>query len=394
MLSSRPPYHEKLLHWIWESRNFQQQQLTSSEGKEVAIHQTGRANKSDGPDFLNAEITVGKLRWYGDVEIHWKSGHWQVHGHQEDPGFQKVILHVAYQNSGRTIRRSDGSRVPTLVLGPYMEKPLQSFLEQYLQKTRLPCSGHFPFISEEAFSRQLERAHKEYFEQKINDILQYYDPVLLPSEAWLKMLTIALFDGLGISHNRRPMRRLAKQLFSTADRYSSAATLGAAALEISGIDSVDKNSPYGWKHRGTRPPNHPRPRIRQAAHCLWHLKTYPFKSWRRTAPKESWNQLINAVSPPPSIGRERANILFGTVFLPSLYLLGNLISCALLKAKSRALWESHRLSLPSSLLRPLEQTELSPSLYNRKLGTIYQLRNYCKARKCQDCKVFKRAISS
>lgn len=395
MNSRLPPYHEELLHWIWKTRHFDFRSLETTAGQNITIHNTGEANKSDGPDFRGAEITIGKLRWFGDAEIHWRFSDWKAHGHTNDPNFEQVILHIVFENTEQTISRKDGSSIPTLCLSPYLAQPLKSFLTQYQRKPQLPCSGHFSFLSEESFAKQLQKAHKEYFEQKVDDLLDFYDPQLSPSQAWLKMFTIGLFDGLGISHNRRPMRKLAKKLFSISAETESAADLRDRAIKISGIRSSPRQrDPFPWKHKGMRPGSHPLPRISQAADCLWFIREQPFDHWMKEKPQKQWNKLINAISVTPSLGRERSSILFGTVYLPALYSLGNLFSCEQLQAQSWHLWKTHKADIPRVLLELFEQTKLPTHIYARKLGAIYQLREYCKPKNCQNCKVFKSAISS
>lgn len=387
-----PPYHEELLHWIWKSRRFDYQNLITGNGQKVTIRNTGEPNKSDGPDFLNAEIVIGSLTWHGDVEIHWNLSDWKAHHHHTDPNYDRVILHVIFERNDNVIYRSDHSPVPTLSLAPYITKPLQLFLKQYLRSPKLPCSGRLSFISEEAFNRQIQKAHKEYFEQKVDDLLAFYDPKLVPSAAWLKMFTVALFDGLGISHNRRPMRWLAGALFPIANKDCTLSELRNKAIELSRINNRDDNP--RWKHKGMRPANHPLPRIKQGAELLWHIKTVPFTHWMNKPPDVLWQHLVDGITTTPSLGRQRADILFGTVFLPALYSLGNLFFSEKLKSSSWELWKDHRVSLPASLLRLFEEADLPPSSYDRKLGAIYQLRTYCRPGNCQNCKVFKSAISS
>lgn len=394
MDSRPPPYHEELLHWIWKTRHFDFRNLQTTDGQKITIHDTGTPNKSDGPDFRGAEITIGNLRWFGDAEIHWWFSDWKAHGHTGDPNFEQVILHIVFEDTEQTISRKDDSSIPTLCLSPYLAQPLKSFLTQYRRKPQLPCSGQFSFLTEESFSKQLQKAHKEYFEQKVNDLLDFYDPQLPPSQAWLKMFTIALFDGLGISHNRRPMRELAKKLFPASAEVESAAALRNQAINLSGIESSPrKRGSFPWKHKGMRPGSHPLPRIRQAADCLWFIRKQPFDHWKKN-PKRQWDKMINAITATPSVGRERSSILFGTVYLPALYSLGNLFSSEQLQAQSWKLWKAHKAAIPGALLELLEQTKLSPEIYAEKLGTIYQLRVYCKPKNCQNCKVFKSAISS
>lgn len=395
MGDSQLSYHEKLLHWIWETGHINRQYIRTVSGQKICIHHPGNYNKTDGPDFNGAEITIGNLRWYGDVEIHWKLADWRAHAHGQDSRYNNVILHVVFEEAKKTIQRKDQSLVPTLWLGRYLSEPLESLLIRYLKYPQLPCARHLSFISEEAFLKQLEKAHKEYFEQKVDDLLPFYDSSLSPFRAWLKLLSIAFFDGLGISHNRKSMRGLGQLLFKEIENYSSAEAFRGYALSVSGIFSSDRSSAsFDWNHRGCRPANHPEYRIQQAALGLWHLYHLPFEQWIQEDPVKLWSELTESIDIRPSLGKERSSILFGVVFLPALYFLGTLFYSEKLKTKSWYLWQNHRVSLPKSLLKVLYKTDLDPACYNKKLGTVHQLRTYCKAGQCQKCFVFKYAISS
>ncbi len=390
-MSSSHPYHEKLLHWIWEHCYFDLQQLQTTGGDSVQLYNPGQLNKSDGPDFQGAEIFIGSLRWYGDVEIHWNLRDWKAHDHHKDPNFNNVILHVVFEETNRQSIREDETTIPTLCLSSCLSEPLQKFLDQYHSQVKLPCAGQLSFISEEAFANQLDKAHKEYFEQKVNDLLEFYDPSLVPSKAWTKMLVIALFDGLGISHNRAPMQRLATKLFTELANINSPEQLRQKALELSRIDK-EYSSQLSWKHKGCRPGNHPRARILQGADMLWHIIELPFAQWIQNDFSNLWQDLTASVSTKPSLGHERASILFGTVFLPAMYSLGNLFFSEKLKSQSWRLWQAHKAPIPPSLLKQFSNTEIPASIYNKKLGSIYQLRSYCRPRNCQECEVFKSAI--
>jgi hypothetical protein len=306
-----------------------------------------------------------------------------------------VILHVVLDETKQQSLRQDQTKIPTLCLSQYLTKPLHSFLDQYQSQPELPCSGQLSFISEEAFATQLEKAHKEYFEQKVDDLLKFYDASLPPSAAWTKMFTIALFDGLGISQNRMPMQKLGTELMDYVAKFTCREELRKQAIILSGLhDQHSSPIDLNWNHKGCRPGNQPQPRIQQAADILWYISQQPFGHWMRDDPELLWNNLVASISTTPGLGQERASILFGTVFLPALYSLGNLFFAQHLKSKSWNLWSKHQAPLPKSLLEKLDNTDISPSIYAQKLGTIHQLRSYCKPRNCQDCEVFKSAISS
>jgi hypothetical protein len=394
MNNSRSPYHEQLLHWIWENHHFNIRNLQTIDGRIVQIHNAGQLNKSDGPDFLSAEVSIGNLRWFGNIEMHWSLSDWQNHNHHKDANYDNVILHVVFNATEDHSFRSDETPIPTLCLAAHLSHPLQYFLEQYQHSPKLPCAGQVSFISDQAFAQQLQKAHKEYFEQKVDDLLAFYDSSLPPSQAWLKMFTIGLFDGLGISHNRDQMRKLAKLIYKENINAFSKNACRSRALKLSGINNDSSQKPINWNHKGCRPGNHPRLRIQQGANLLWQIHHRSFQDWLKDNPKNLWNKLLDGIETKPGIGQERASILFGTVFLPAMYFLGNLFFKESLKNRCWKLWQKHKAYIPSSLLTLFANTDISPSIYKQKLGAIHQLRSYCRPRNCQNCKVFKSLISS
>ena len=367
--------------------------LATVSGEAVSVFQTGEPNKADGPDFLNAHVQIGNLEWFGDVEIHWNTQNWIHHGHHTDPNYNRVVLHVVWHHSAENrVLRQDNTLLPTLQLKNFLPVSLQAFLEQYQKPEKLPCAGKLSYISQKAFEQQIQKAARQYFEQKVDDLLEFWDSSLPPSRAWLKMLAIGLFDGLGISHNRQPLRRLCLDLHPHLDRLHSNKALISLATEKSGVHSGHNHNM--WKHKGSRPSNHPQVRIRQAASYLWYINQLPFKRWLKEEPADLWEQLHDQMHNPEGPGKQRKDILFGTVWLPSLFILGNTFASGFLQTRAYELWKSHRPEIPASLLKPLRSLNLPPSLYNHSLGAVYQLRSYCEPRHCERCKVFKSVISS
>lgn len=394
-MSRRPSYPEELLHWVWETSRLELDRLITTDGQAISLYQTGTLNKADGPDFLNAQIQIGSLKWFGDIEIHWSTQDWFNHSHHKDPNYNRVILHVVWNHDqNKNAIRQDHTGIPTLVLKDCISKPLRSFLSQYLKSDALPCSGKLSFISREAFKEQIHKATRQYFEQKVNDLFAFWDSSLPPSKAWQKMLALGLFDGLGISHNRDPMRKLCRELYPLPADISSKPELISLALSKAGVHSDTGTDRFGWNHKGSRPANHPRVRIQQAASCLWFIDQLPFKNWLRADFRALWEELNQQITVRPGIGKQRKDILFGTVWLPSLFILGSTFASNSIQARAFEVWETYRAEIPSSLLKPFRSLGLPASDYQQSLGAVYQLRTYCKPRHCERCKVFKSVISS
>ncbi|HEX9951347.1 MAG TPA: DUF2851 family protein [Rubricoccaceae bacterium] len=117
---------EAVVQHAWGRGLFGRDALQTTEGEAVRVDRTGRLNRASGPDFSGALVHIGGLAWAGDVEIHRTSADWERHGHHTDPAYSRVVLHVVLTADARTgtLRRSDGSALPELVLLPHLDRSL------------------------------------------------------------------------------------------------------------------------------------------------------------------------------------------------------------------------------------------------------------------------------
>ena len=381
-------HSEAFLQWIWENLLFDFTDLKTTCGKSLNIIRQGVLNTTDGPDFTHAAIEVDNLIWHGDIEMHVTSNGWNAHDHQNDPNFNTVILHVVTDGSPQPVITQNGSTPYTLNLMPHLPKKLRVFLKGFEDPEVLPCSRGISFISEEAFLKQLEKAHIEYFEKKSNDILRFYDPEKLPSEAWKHALILSLWDGLGIAHNREPMRETAKQLLKVWSGTSVRKGI-ELALEIAGL--INDCSDIRWNLKSVRPANHPKQRIAEAVKISTLILNEPFKNLINSHSNGIWERWIEAADLRNS---SRMEILYGTVFLPSIYVLGNLFTHRKLSEHALSEWKQLKTPIPISLLKRFKSLNLNSTLYRKKLGAIHQLKSYCDDLRCSECFVLKNAIES
>ena len=114
-LYSMMNFPEDFLHYVWQFRSFDNNDLETADRENLKIIHQGFLNKNAGPDFSNSKIQIGNTVWAGNVEIHIKSSDWLKHNHQSDASYENVILHVVYENDVE-IRRIDGSVLPILEL--------------------------------------------------------------------------------------------------------------------------------------------------------------------------------------------------------------------------------------------------------------------------------------
>lgn len=117
-----PAVPEHALQCIWYEQLYPADELALEDGRRLRVVSPGWWNRSEGPDFKNAQIEfAGRLRT-GDVEIHMNHGAWAAHGHQDDRRYDRVILHVVWESAPAAVpaRNSRGEPIPTLLLGKYV----------------------------------------------------------------------------------------------------------------------------------------------------------------------------------------------------------------------------------------------------------------------------------
>lgn len=99
---------EALLQACWAHQLWKKGRLKTVDGRPLAVLFPGWLNRGAGPDFIDARIQIGDQEKFGDVEVHLDEAGWRAHGHQEDEGYDRVVLHVVL----RVARRGVGERNP------------------------------------------------------------------------------------------------------------------------------------------------------------------------------------------------------------------------------------------------------------------------------------------
>jgi hypothetical protein len=89
---------EEFLHYLWKYGLYDTDKLLDCNGNKIIVLNPGEYNRDAGPDFFNARISTEGTVWAGNVEIHIKSSHFDNHGHQNDPAFNNVILHIVAED--------------------------------------------------------------------------------------------------------------------------------------------------------------------------------------------------------------------------------------------------------------------------------------------------------
>jgi hypothetical protein len=63
-------------------------------GNSIMVIQPGTANPNEGPDIHNAILFSDGKFVSGNIECHIRSRDWFYHGHDKDPNYQNIILHI------------------------------------------------------------------------------------------------------------------------------------------------------------------------------------------------------------------------------------------------------------------------------------------------------------
>ncbi|MES1180532.1 MAG: DUF2851 family protein, partial [Verrucomicrobiota bacterium] len=294
---------ERLLQTIWQHQRLQRDQLKTADGKPVRVLHPGFISVEGGPDFCDAILQLGdEPPRAGDVEIDLRSSGWRAHGHDQNPAFQNVLLHVVWDGTpaSGTARTNNANRPTTMALQNSLDAPLGELslllenepLRSLPENLRGKCCSPLRELDEAQLTGLLRDAARVRFEAKAAQFRARARHV-----GWEQSLWEGLFRALGYKHNVWPMQNLAESRLRWMRGADSAFELQARLLGISGLlppeltraqkstdnylrrawdfwwrerdQSGDATLPRTvWKFHGLRPANHPQRRLALAAHWL------------------------------------------------------------------------------------------------------------------------------
>jgi len=311
---------ERLLQIIWQHQRLRRDRLQTAGGRVVRIIHPGFISVEGGPDFRGAIIQVGDdPPCSGDVEIDLRSAGWRVHGHDRNPSFKSVILHVVWDAAGAPDPAGSNPPVPdgrkpvvqpcppTLPLRDRLDAPLHQLgqalenepLRSLPENLRGKCCAPLRELSEPRLAGLLRAAARVRFENKAEAML-----ARARNSSWEQAWWENLFRALGYKHNAWPMLNLAETRPRWEHGVNSVFLLQTRLLGISGLlpgelTRSQKNSDSflrrmwdawwrereefagcrlpraAWKFHGLRPVNHPQRRLALAAHWLSDEKFLP-----------------------------------------------------------------------------------------------------------------------
>jgi uncharacterized protein DUF2851 len=155
------PLGERDLARIWESGRLPAAALVTLDGTPLQIVYRGRPNAGAGPDFRDAVIALPDATLlHGDVELHLLASDFRRHGHDRDPAYRRVILHLVFRaDAGARTLLPGGRDTPIIELERWLRAraaEIKGMLEQPAL-WREPCQTAVERLGAEDCCAALER---------------------------------------------------------------------------------------------------------------------------------------------------------------------------------------------------------------------------------------------
>jgi hypothetical protein len=234
---------EDFLHYLWKFKKFDTLNLKTCNQEEITISNVGQYLELAGPDFFNAQITIGNQKWAGNVEIHLKSSDWYVHHHEKDSGYENVILHVVWEHDSEIYRR-DNSEIPVLELKNYVSTGVLNNYQKLLSpKSWIFCEKQLKEIPQFALMNWQERLFFERLERKSKPILDLLEST---NNDWEAVLFCLLAKNFGLNTNGDIFLKIAQSISFSVIRKEcfEVENLEALLFGSAGLLDVEKEDNY------------------------------------------------------------------------------------------------------------------------------------------------------
>ena len=302
------PIHERLVQCIWYDQRLRHDALCATDGRRVEVIFPGWWNLEAGPDFRNATLKIGdEPERQGDIEIHLRADDWTHHGHEHDPRYDNVILHVVLWEaaSAKPLRTRHGDEIPQLVLHSHLAAPIDQLFDE-IDSDAYPhnvgnhagqCAATLAALPEESVELLLSAAGDERFAGKMRRFARWIHRAGVEQafyEGWM--------EALGYKANKTVFRALAQRvpLTTLAESRSPEALLFGTGNLLPTV-AAKSNDAYArrlwsqwwklrpefaekilpaemWRLAGIRPANHPHRRLGAAVALLRRHENFAAKA--------------------------------------------------------------------------------------------------------------------
>lgn len=388
---------EKLLHYAWKCRLFPLHQLLTTDGRELEVIDPGLSNPNAGPDFFNAKVRIGETMWAGNVEIHLRSSDWYRHGHESDPAYNNVILHVVGE-ADMDVEMSDGRTPPQLVL-PLPQQLKQDYQTLLTTMDYPRCHTFVPSIPQMLVHSWMDALLCERLSERSERVLQRLRDT---GGDWNHALIITLARNFGFSLNGDAFERWGRLLPLSAVRKHNddlfqveALFLGTAGLlDKHGDERMTKEYAYlahkfnltenmsqqDWRYMRTRPQNFPHVRVTQLA-LLFQQGAIDVSRILDTDSAKGFYQLFNV----KGLSKSSIDLLIINTVVPFLYAYGVEHNDERYQDRAVALLEQVRAE-NNYILRQWAECGISVRTAADSQALIQLKREYCDRKDCLRCR--------
>ena len=199
---------ERLYHYTWQHRLFLRYPLqTYGCGETVEVIDVGLYNTDAGPDFFNAKIKIGGILFVGNVEIHERASEWYEHGHQNDPAYENVILHVC-GDIDTEVKTKSGRSIPQIVIS--VPEDVKEHYESLLANPHYPpCYQIIPELSPLMVRNWMSVLSVERLEYKTHRVMSLLDET---GNDWERTFFILLSRAFGFGINSDAFEQWARRM--------------------------------------------------------------------------------------------------------------------------------------------------------------------------------------
>ncbi|MDP4208734.1 MAG: DUF2851 family protein [Bacteroidota bacterium] len=194
---------EDFLSFLWQYKLYNPNELFA-DGEKIEVLHPGERNVDAGPDFFNTKIKIGETVWAGNAEIHRKATDWNLHGHDKNPAFDNVILHVTAQNDG-SVYTSKGRKLQTIELA-FDSAYWHNYNSLLVQPLWIPCAGQIAVIDPFIISSWLSKLGIERLESRTTSILNQLEKT---NNDWEEIFFRQIARSFGFHVNSLPFEALA-----------------------------------------------------------------------------------------------------------------------------------------------------------------------------------------
>ncbi len=166
----------------------------------------------------------------GDVELHVRASYFHGHGHDRDPAYTDLALHVVYLADAAETRLQDGSLAPVAAFAPWLRGRVEELhsWQRAPEMWREPCKGATQRLGEAAVRSALEAAGRQRFEARVERMAAAVGQLGGEEALWRGLL-----DTLGVGGDRAGFVRLAAAF--PAELATAVEDLEAALLYVAGL---------------------------------------------------------------------------------------------------------------------------------------------------------------